>query len=134
MKKLVALLALFMFVAVGPLLILTTQASAQFDPLETSCLEGSTTNSSAVCEEANNTDNPLVGNDGILTTVANLLSLAAGVIAVIIIVVAGIQMTLSGGDSQKVTNSRNAIIYAAVGIAVIVVARSIVLFVINRIG
>jgi hypothetical protein len=125
----------FIFAAALLTPLLTGVANAQFNPIETSC-EGVT--DSAVCNEANGGqvpgEQPLVGENGILTTATNILSLVAGIIAVIIIVVAGIQMTLSGGDGQKVSNSRNTIIYAAVGIVVIVFARALVLFIINRIG
>ena len=121
-------------------------ASAQFDPLASTCFEengdvkanlieedGSIP---AVCQEALNQqgeDNPLTGQDGTLTRVANILAVVTGVIAVIIIVVAGITMTLSNGDSGKVQSSRNAIIYATVGLVVVALARSIVIFVINRV-
>ena len=126
-----------LLVVIGLLLpVFSGAASAQFNPLETSC-EGLGDNS-AVCNEADNGqttgEQPLVGDEGILTKVTNILALVAAVIAVIIIIIAGIGMTLSGGDGNKVSNSRNAIIYAAIGIAVIVVARGLVLFIINRIG
>jgi hypothetical protein len=125
----------FIFAAALLTPLLTGVANAQFNPIEKPC-EGVT--DSAVCNEANNGqvpgEQPLVGENGILTTATNILSLVAGIIAVIIIVIAGIQMTLSGGDGQKVSNSRNTIIYAAVGIAVIIFARALVLFIINKIG
>lgn len=109
-----------------------TLVSAQFNPLEEAC-ESGTASDSAICKEANRTDNPVTGTSGIIQRVANVLAFVGGVIAVIIIVVAGITMTLSGGDPAKVKSSRDAIIYAAIGLLVVVLARSIVIFVINTV-
>jgi type IV secretory pathway VirB2 component (pilin) len=62
--------------------------------------------------------NPLNPNDGIIVQIANILSFVAAIIAVFIIIIAGITMMTSGGDSGKVKNSRNAIIYTVVGLIV----------------
>ncbi len=67
-------------------------------------------------------------------TVADVLAIVAGIIAVIVMIVAGITMTLSSGDSAKVQSSRNAIIYTVVGVTVIVLARGVVIFVVNQTG
>lgn len=50
----------------------------------------------------------------------------AGVISMLIIIIAGILFMLSRGDPQKSTSARNAIIYAAVGLVISVAAFSIV--------
>jgi type IV secretory pathway VirB2 component (pilin) len=112
-------------------LALPATAAAQFDPLEKTCEQ---TPGATVCVESEKTEEPLVGTAGVLQRVSNVLAIVGAVIAVIIIVVAGITMTLSGGDSGKVRSSRDAIIYALVGIVIILIARSIVLFIINRVG
>jgi hypothetical protein len=132
MKSLILSIGL-LIASIFPVLAVSS-VSAQFNPLEKSC-EG--VSNSEVCNEANqgqSGDEPLVGTNGTLITAANILALVGGVIAVIVIVVAGITMTLSQGDSNKVSDSQNAIIYASVGILTIVIARGIVLFLINRIG
>jgi hypothetical protein len=82
-------------------------------------------------EEAKTT-NPIYGKDGVLTNVLNALSIVVGVVAVIVIMISGINMTLSQGDPQKVAKARNQIIYAAVGVAIAVVTQSIVQLVLNR--
>jgi hypothetical protein len=127
----------FMFAAILLTPILTFgSAHAQFNPTAASCDQLSATEraESTICTEGQNTDNPIVGGDGILVQATNLLSIVAAVIATIIVVVAGITMTLSRGDSQKVSDSRNAIIYAGVGILVILSSRNLVIYIINRIG
>ncbi|MDO8265399.1 MAG: hypothetical protein Q7T41_00485 [Candidatus Saccharibacteria bacterium] len=78
--------------------------------------------------------NPLYGPEGIITRAANGLSLAAGIIAILVIIVAGVKMTLSTGDSGKIKSSRDSIIYASVGLMVAILAQVIVRFVLNRIG
>ena len=64
--------------------------------------------------------------------VADLLRIVfglAGAIAVLVIVIAGIMFILSQGDPQKSATARNMIIYAGVGLAVMVAAFSLVSFV-----
>lgn len=78
--------------------------------------------------------NPLYGPDGIITRAVNGLSLLAGLIAVIIIILAGIKMSMSAGDSGKVKSARDQIIYAVVGLVIAGVAQAMVRLLLNRIG
>lgn len=142
MKKYVAMLVLLFLplVAVAPAHI----SAESFNPLGNVCdtlaeeqseLPPDERKKSAACEEAaigQNGEDPISGSSGIIERVANILAIVTAVIAVIIIVIAGITMTLSGGDSTKVQNSRNAIIYSAVGLVIVALARTIVVFVVNR--
>lgn len=66
-----------------------------------------------------------------LRTALNLLSFVAGVIAVIMIMIAGARYITSQGDSQKVSQAKNAIIYAAIGIVIVALAQVIVRFVLG---
>jgi len=77
---------------------------------------------------------PVTGKGGAIDVAANIISWAAGAIAVIVIIFAGFRFTTSGGDSGKVSSARNTIIYAAIGLLVIVLARVIVSFVIGNIN
>jgi type IV secretory pathway VirB2 component (pilin) len=110
-------------------------AGAQFDPLEQSC-EGidASDDANAICEASGSgtgTD-PITSDNGIIADIANILTFVAAIIAVFIIVIAGITMMTSGGDSGKVTSSRNAIIYTVIGLVIIVLARTIVIFVFDN--
>ena len=60
--------------------------------------------------------------------------LIAGIVAVLVIVIAGYIFTTSRGDSNQVTRARNAIIAAAVGLAFIFSAFIVTQFVLGRIG
>ncbi|MEI6481546.1 MAG: pilin [Candidatus Saccharibacteria bacterium] len=73
--------------------------------------------------------NPVNGPDNLVTKIANIIAVAGGVIAVIFIMIAGLTMITSSGDSKKVTEARNTAIYASVGIVVIVLARTILAFI-----
>lgn len=57
-----------------------------------------------------------------------------GVICVLVIALAGLQYVLSGGDPQKTAKAKNTILYAVIGLAVAIVAGSIVNFVFNNTG
>lgn len=64
---------------------------------------------------------------GILTTVYGI----AGVIAVIVIIIAGISFINSGGDSSRVAKAKNQILYSVIGIIFIMAAFAITNFVIR---
>ena len=55
-----------------------------------------------------------------------------GVIALIVITIASFQFVISQGDSARVAKARNAIIYAAIGLAVCILAFTIVQFTVNE--
>ncbi len=67
-----------------------------------------------------------------LTDILNVVYLIAGVIAVIMIVIAAISYTSSGGDTNKVNSAKNTILYAVIGIVIIAMAFGITNFVIGR--
>lgn len=72
---------------------------------------------------------------GIDSNIANILEITIivfGAIAMLIIIYSGIQFMLSQGDPAKTTTARNTIIYAAIGLAITVLAFSIVSFVAGR--
>lgn len=70
----------------------------------------------------------------ILVRAINLVAVIAGLIAVIFIIVGGLQFIFSAGDPSKAEAARNTIIYAVVGLLVIGVARAIIGFVISRLN
>ena len=87
-----------------------------------------------VCKEveSSNTRNPLLGPDGILTTMASILAYLVGFAAIIVIIIAGIQYILSSGDSAKISKAKDTIIYAVIGLIVAVVAQGVVGLVLSR--
>lgn len=75
---------------------------------------------------------PTNSGDSILTNGLNLTYFLAGVIAVIVIIVAGIMYTTSSGDASKVTKAKNLLTYSIVGLIVVLTAFVITNFVIGR--
>lgn len=107
-----------------------------FDPLNPPTVkicDPDTNNSAACSTQRTPNENPVTGPNGIISKVANIIAAVGGVIAVAMIVYGGLQLILSGGESQKVASGRNIIIYSAIGIVVIVTARSIIWFVLNKV-
>ena len=76
--------------------------------------------------------NPIYGPNGIITKAANLVSILIAIAAIVTIIVSGLQYVLSTGDSAKVNQAKNAILYALIGLAVAALAQVIIVFVIRR--
>jgi hypothetical protein len=68
-----------------------------------------------------------------LTGVVNILSVVVGVTAVIMIIVAGFRFVTSAGDSSSIASARSTMIYALVGLAIVLLSQTIVKFVLDRI-
>jgi hypothetical protein len=62
----------------------------------------------------------------------NLFSAIVGIIAVIVILVAGFQYVTAAGDSSKVSNAKTTLIYAIVGLIVAALSQAIVQFVLKK--
>ncbi len=90
---------------------------------------------SAVCQDAANkgNTNPVAGTGGILPTVTDVLAVIGGLAAVIMIIISGMTMATSGGNTEHVASARKRLTYAVVGLIVISLAWSIINFVIDRI-
>jgi hypothetical protein len=65
----------------------------------------------------------------VLKGILNLLSVIAGIAAVIMIVISGMKYITSGGEAQAVTSAKRSLIYAIVGLIVVALAQVIVHFV-----
>lgn len=73
----------------------------------------------------------LFANGGVFQQVVNVLLFLIGAISVIMLIYGGIRYTISQGDSGAVTNAKNTIMYAIIGIIVAILAYAIVNFVIS---
>jgi hypothetical protein len=96
-------------------------------------------NSSAaqqVSKGINAVDNSSSCNDsGVQTAIhqaVNILSLVVGAAAIIVIIVSGFKYITSGGDSGKVGNAKNTLIYALVGLAIAALAQVLVHFILSQ--
>ena len=133
--KIKAMLSSLLFLLIPATML--APAYAQVDISSEVCVETPGTGEKpAVCDdiEAGKNTNVIYGNNGILTRAISLLSIVVGVLAVVVIIYAGIKMSISRGDPGKITNSRDMIIYAIIGLMVAVLAQAVVQLVLNRIG
>lgn len=70
--------------------------------------------------------------DDTIATALNLLTVAVGIVAVIMIVIAGFRYVTSGGSSDRVSAAKGTLLYAVIGVAVAALAQIIVQFVLNK--
>ncbi len=63
--------------------------------------------------------------------VVKLVSIVVGVISILFIIYGGFRYITSGGDSGKVGNAKNTLIYAVIGLIVVALAQIIVNFVLT---
>jgi hypothetical protein len=107
---------------------LASASAAGYNPFKAACSGGST---GAVCS-TKTTGDPLVGPNGLISKVTRVIALLAGIGAVIIIIIGGFMYITSGGDSGKVSRAKDTLIYAVVGLIVIVMSQTVIIFVIDR--
>lgn len=86
------------------------------------------------CAQPDGTPTELIGDDGVFTTITNILLFLVGLIAVIMLIIGGIRYAISGGDQSAVTAAKNTILYAIVGIIVAFMAYAIVQFVSDQLA
>ena len=73
----------------------------------------------------------LFGPTGAFRQITNTILYIVGVIAVIMLIIGGIRYVVSGGDAKKVTDAKNTVLYAIIGLVIAVFAYAIVNFVIT---
>ncbi len=76
----------------------------------------------------------LVGDDGIIQRFTSIALYVIGAISVIMLIWGGLRYILSGGDSKKITDAKNTILYAIIGLIIAFLAYAIIRFVLNSIG
>lgn len=128
MKKITLLLtSLAIVLGVGAVSLSPATALA-YNPLDPGCAADA---NNPICKNRGNANNQ---TSKLVQNIINTLLYALGIICVIMIIIGGIRYTLSDGDSSKITNAKNTVLYAVVGLVVALLAFGIVNFVINRIG
>ena len=105
-------------------LSLTSVALAQTAPAAPIVPGGSLTDANNIGSTGN-----ITNTDTLVNTIMNLINWfawAVGLVAVVMGLWAGILFITAGGDATKVTTARNILLYAIVGIAVAILAFSLV--------
>lgn len=75
---------------------------------------------------------PTSSANNVLSGGLNAVYFIAGIVAVVVIVVAGYFFVTSTGEPEKVAKARNTILYAVIGLVVIISAFVITQFVLGR--
>jgi hypothetical protein len=129
LKRFIVLLA-----SIGVLLFpafTVSMPAAAIDVIDPAC-QNPNAQQSSVCKEKNSDANPLFGPDGVLTTVVNVLSMIAGVLAIFVILIGGVKFITSAGDSTSVASAKRAVLYAVISLVIVAFAQVMVRFVLNR--
>lgn len=129
MKRLVITLALLLFPAIS----FAGQAGAV--PIFKNCGQGSApgTGNPAVCQDVGSqgtNTNPVIH---VLKIAIDVISLIVGIAAVIGVVVSGLRLVIANGDSNSIASARSGLLYSLIGIAIVLSAQAIVVFVLDHI-
>lgn len=74
-----------------------------------------------------------IGVNGAISAVVDILSSVVGVVAVIMLIIAGIRFMTANGNSNNIASARSTMIYAIVGLVVVALAQVIVNYVLHRV-
>ena len=77
---------------------------------------------------------PKLEADSVINGVLNTAYIAAGIAAVIVIIISAIFYVISQGDASKVKRAKDGILYSIVGLAVVMLAFVLTNYVVGRIG
>lgn len=99
-----------------------------FDSLNEQCAQAP---DSTVCQQRDTKQNPVSGESGIILQVTRFLGIVTGIVSVIMIIISGIRFVTSHGDPQTVNAAKNTILYAVIGLVVVVIAQVLVAFVVR---
>lgn len=88
----------------------------------------------AEAARANGMPAELIGATGVFTRITNTILFAVGIISVVMLILGGLRYIISGGDSKKVTDAKNTIMYAIIGLIIAILSYAIVNFVISAVG
>jgi len=129
MKKIAALLIATFLIAM-PLVPATANA---LDVNRFLCL-GINLGDSDKCPSTDAADlnNPENAVSQLSKDVVNVLSLVVGVVSVVMIIIGGLRYITSSGDSTNVTNAKNTILYAVVGLIIVLFAQVFIDFIVGR--
>ena len=127
MSKILAIILTVLAVSVS----LVPARALAFDPFNAICNNGGS--GSALCQEkSKNSTDPLTGSNGLFHGIAMFVAIAAGVAAIIVIIIGGLKYVTSGGDAAKAKSAKDAIVAALIGLVIIVLAGSIISFILGR--
>ena len=69
-----------------------------------------------------------------VTSLINVVIGLLGILAVVVIILGGVQYMLSNGDSSKVKKAKDTILYGVIGLVIVILAAAIVNFIIAKVA
>lgn len=118
--------------------------NAAFDPIspdpdEKACNNAQTADEAAACKSRAGIDpvtgkprNPLTGPNGTIIKASRIVAIVAGAAAVILLLVSGLRYVTSSGDSNKISSAKSTFINTLIGLIIIVLAHTLIVFVVSR--
>jgi hypothetical protein len=84
--------------------------------------------------DCNDADSALGSNGigGLAANIVNIFSIVVGAVSVLMIIYGGFRYITSGGDSGRVGNAKNTLVYAIIGLVIVALAQVIVHFVLGE--
>ncbi len=124
------MLRLFRFLTVS-MLSLSTIVFLSLQPVaaQVDVFKSCNNTNSEICED----DGKLFGSDSIWNKILNAITYVGGAVAVLMIVIGGLRYTLSNGDQAGINSAKNTILYAVVGVVLMIMANAIINFVLINI-
>ncbi len=138
-RKLILAIVLLMLCVLA-----TSRPAAAYDIFQgAQCSSGDNSQSVACKTQAEQSTNgnpdPLTGPNGLLARITNIVAFVAGAAAIIVIIVSALRFITSGSDistgsrtDTDVEDARRSLIGAVIGLIVIVLARTLIVFIINK--
>lgn len=112
--------------------------TSAFNTYQADC-SGKAAKSTVCSDPASSSGNPLAGPDGVLLKITNIVAYIAGAVAIIMILVSSIRFITSGSDistntrtDDDVEKAKNTIAGALIGLAIIILAKVIISYVVRR--
>ena len=113
--------------------ISTVMADTPPNPLQQACDEISSASPACQQSETQGTTDPVSGPNGVINLTVSLFSLAAGIAAVVWIIIGGFFIITAGGDPQKVAVGKTRVLSGLIGLAIVALAWAVVYLVIGKI-
>ena len=113
-----------------PSLVVASISLAVFAAPLVGAFDGTVSGGAAAARGTDQTSD-LFGSTGVFRTITNVLLFILGAISVIMIIIGGLRYVISGGNSTSVTEAKNTILYAIVGVIVALLAYAIINFVLT---
>ena len=135
-KKILSFSAVFAFVLSLGLLVPAKSNAASLNNVNGQVCNGintvltGTTGTTTGCDEAANANDTKIAST--VKTLINLFSMIVGAVSVVMIILGGFKFITSGGNADKNKEAKNTILYALVGLVIVVLAQTIVKFVFSK--